>query len=141
MCFLFWISEKRKRESCDTYQASSLTKLPVVLKIFRHKVKVNNPRKLSIDHLQRSQCKSRACVSCIVFVCMAIKANNDHINDQWYNSVQNDVTKDEYLRKFKGHCCEIGKRIKKCRSTTSIYSVSHVPLGLHYDGYLHLPQI
>ena len=133
--------KKRKFESCHTYQASSFTKLLAALQIVIHKLKMNILRNLSINHLQCYQCHSRACVSFIESVCTAMRQNNNNINDQWYDSVQTAINNDDYPHNCIGHCCKIVNRVKECRNATKVLSVTDIPLGLRYDGFLHLPQL
>ena len=112
-----------KRNTCDTYETSVLgTNQPTALRkaqrilMNRNKTEsissqsthhVINEYRLCLPHIQCQKCHSIGCIECIKAICNSMKYHNDHIKDQWYQSVTDQIAKNEQTEDVIGHCCEI----------------------------------
>ena len=106
--------KKRKRDTCNTtYQNSDNRYLSKTLRKVLRKVNGNtSTTRQNLNHLQCSRCHSRACSSCVKGICGAMRLNQDHHEDIWYDIVNKALGKDKHPTGFIGHCCEVKDKIE-----------------------------
>ena len=133
--------KKRKRDLCDRYHHSNHLKEPSTMKLCRRKLKLASPSEHKISHLECMKFHSKACNSCIHSICLNMKMNKDHSDNNWYHQVQDTILRDKQLLSYVGHCCEIKASIDKCVKNINPPLNCSENIELRYNGYLHLPEL
>ena len=102
---------KRKRDTCDTYEQYKIKALPKTLKqvVKRHQ----NVLQENIDgYVKCSKCQSISCLPCIQAICSEIKSCNLHKQNDWYDNMQLIINGGKGGEDVIGHCCELRLELK-----------------------------
>lgn len=70
-----------------------------------------------------------------------MKHNNDHSDDMWYHQVQDTMLHNTQQLSFSRDWCEVKEKINECVKSNNTHLNNSVKVGLHYDGYLHFPEL
>ena len=89
-----------------------------------------------------TKCNSKACISCVKALQNELEINGDHHNDDWYKRLKDSITNNKQPPSFIGHCCEIRIKIQESIEIQNKHTPKSANVKLlHYDGYLHLPEL